>query len=42
VGDFMYRSDELTGTRTSSLSDDLIREIVHSPDLRPAICVDSV
>ena len=38
----MYRSHELTGGRTFKLSDDLIREIVQSPDLRPAISTEAV
>ncbi len=42
VDDFMYRSDELTGGRTSRLSDDLIREIVQSPDLRPSVSMNTV
>ena len=42
VNEYMYMSDELAGGRTSRLSDDLIREVVDSPDLRPAIAVDTV
>ena len=42
VNEFMYRSDELAGGRSSRLSDDLIREVVQSPDLRPSVSVDTV
>lgn len=37
VNEYMYGNDQLTGSQTSSLRSDLLREVLFSPDLRPTV-----
>jgi len=42
INQYMYGDDQLPSKKTSSLRDDLIREVVLSPALRPAVSQDLV